>query len=174
MVIPLQVLAVLSAIAGLMGIPHRSWLEHWLEPVIPLHDHAEALVNPNMEWVLMAVSVVGAVVGIGFALKTYQDLKRVQENAKSLKLPHQALENKWYIDEIYDALLVRPIQKLSEILWKGFDVAVIDRIVLAFGLISQRVGSTVRLMQTGSIQIYAVMLLIGLVVTAGYLVYGWT
>jgi NADH-quinone oxidoreductase subunit L len=172
MTIPLQILAVLSAIGGLIAIPHFSWLEHWLEPVIPAHAATE-LVAPGMEWVLMAVSVAGAVFGIGFALNFYKDLGKVKAVSQKFAVFHRLLENKWYIDEIYQALFIRPIQKLSELLWKGFDVAVIDRIVLGFGRVSEWTGETIRLMQTGSIQIYAFMLLIGLVATAGYLIYGW-
>jgi NADH-quinone oxidoreductase subunit L len=173
MVVPLQVLAVLSAIGGFMGIPHLSWLEHWLEPVIPAHE-AVHHVAPFMEWVLMAVSVLGAVVGIMFALNFYKDLVRAKAWANRFAVIHRLLENKWYVDEIYQFLFIRPIQWLSTVLWKGFDVGFIDRIVVGFGKVSEWTGETVRVIQTGSIQIYAFMLLLGLVVTAGYLIYGWT
>jgi NADH-quinone oxidoreductase subunit L len=173
MTFPLQVLAILSAIGGFMGIPHLSWLEHWLEPVIPAHDAAASTVAPAMEWLLMGVSVAGAVIGISFAFSLYRDLAKVDSLTKRFAGLHKLLENKWYIDEIYDALIVRPIQKLSVALWKGFDVAVIDRIVLGFGRVSEWTGDTIRVIQTGSIQIYALMLLIGLVATAGYFIYGW-
>jgi len=171
MVIPLQVLAVLSAVGGLIGIPHWSWLEHWLEPVIPAHA-VEMGEGSSMEWILMAVSVVGAVAGICAARNWYKDLKRVETFTKNISGLHRLLENKWYIDEIYDAALVRPIQKFSEFLWKGLDVALIDRIVLNFGRISAWTGEAVRVFQTGSLQVYALMLLIGLVAAAGYLIYG--
>jgi NADH:ubiquinone oxidoreductase subunit 5 (subunit L)/multisubunit Na+/H+ antiporter MnhA subunit len=65
------------------------------------------------------------------------------------------------------------LQGLAQVLWKCFDVGVIDRIVLSFGRVSAWTGQTVRLMQTGSIQVYALMLLVGLVATAGYFIYGW-
>jgi len=120
----------------------------------------------------MAVSVVGAVAGICAARNWYKDLKRVETFTKNISGLHRLLENKWYIDEIYDAALVRPIQKFSEFLWKGLDVALIDRIVLNFGRISAWTGEAVRVFQTGSLQVYALMLLIGLVAAAGYLIYG--
>ena len=85
---------------------------------------------------------------------------------------HKILENKWYVDEIYEAVFVRPIHFLSDSLWKGFDVAVIDRIVVGFGRVSEWTGQAVRVIQTGSVQIYAFMLLLGVVVTVGYLIYG--
>ena len=80
---------------------------------------------------------------------------------------HKLLENKWYVDEIYEAVFVKPIGALSELIWKGFDVAVIDRIVVGFGRVSEWTGQTVRVIQTGSIQVYAVMLLLGIVVICG-------
>jgi len=178
MTLPLQVLALLSAVGGLMGIPHMSWLEHWLEPVIPGHEgaHGASLVggvDPQMEWILMGVSVLGAILGIAVAFKLYRNLKGVEGLAQRFAPLHRALENKWYVDEIYEALIIKPLQGLAQVLWKCFDVGVIDRIVLSFGRVSAWTGQTVRLMQTGSIQVYALMLLVGLVATAGYFIYGW-
>jgi NADH-quinone oxidoreductase subunit L len=170
MVVPLQILAILSAIGGFMGIPHMSWIENWLEPVIPAHEAAVA--NPSIEYVLMAVSVIGAIIGITAALKLYADLPKVAELAKRFAPLEKLSLNKWYVDEIYDAVFVNPIRNLSNALWRGFDVAVIDRIVVGFGRASEWTGQTVRVIQTGSIQIYAFMLLVGIVLTVGYIVYG--
>ncbi len=171
MTIPLMILALLSAVGGFFGIPHMSWLEHWLEPVIP--EHAAAVgVSPSLEWVLMGVSVLGAVIGIAYALNLYSDLKKAEGLKRRFAGIQKVLENKWYVDEIFEAIIVRPIHALSQGLWKGFDVAVLDRIVVGFGKLSERAGQTVRVIQTGSIQVYALMLLIGMVATAGYLVYG--
>jgi NADH-quinone oxidoreductase subunit L len=171
MVVPLQVLAVLSALGGLMGIPHASWLEHWLEPVIPGHA-LSASVNPAMEWVLMGVSVVGAVFGMVLAWRIYSDLKSAEALKARWAGVHRLLENKWYVDELYEAAIIRPIQMLSEILWKVFDVKVIDQAVLGLGRVSAWTGQRVRILQTGSTQVYAFMLLVGLVVTLGYIIYG--
>lgn len=163
-----------------MGIPHMSWLEGWLEPILPAAHEAAAMaegaasgVSGGMEWVLMALSVLGAGLGLFAGLKLYERLNIVEALATRLQFFHRLLENKWYIDEIYEALIVRPIHALSEFLWKGFDVAVIDRIVLGFGRVSMWTGNTVRTIQTGSLQVYALMLLIGLIATAGFLIYGW-
>ncbi len=171
MVVPLQVLAVLSALGGLIGIPHASWLEHWLEPVLP-HHALNASVNPSMEWVLMGLSVAGGVFGMVLAWKIYSDLKYA-ESLKAKWAPlHKVLENKWYVDEIYEAVFIRPIQKISEFLWKSFDVKVIDQFVLGFGRVSAWTGQRARVLQTGSTQVYAFMLLVGLVITLGYIIYG--
>lgn len=171
MTLPLMILAVLSVIGGFMGIPHLSWIEHWLEPVIPAHEGL-LQVAPSMEWVLMALSVAGATAGIAIAFGIYKKPATAANLKKNFKVLWDVLNNKWYVDEIYDAVLVRPIQMLSQALWKGFDVAVIDRIVLGFGRVSQWGGQTVRVIQTGSIQIYAFVLLLGVLGTVGYLIYG--
>lgn len=168
---PLMVLAVLSAIGGFMGVPHMNWLAHWLEPVIP-HHALSAEINPSLEWVLMGLSVIGATVGILGAFKVYRDIRSAEALRKKFEGIHRALENKWYVDELFEASFVRPIQSLSRALWKGFDVAVIDRIVVGFGRVSERTGQTVRVVQSGSTQLYLFMLLIGLVIALGYLVYG--
>jgi NADH:ubiquinone oxidoreductase subunit 5 (subunit L)/multisubunit Na+/H+ antiporter MnhA subunit len=57
-------------------------------------------------------------------------------------------------------------------LWKGFDVAVIDRIVIGVGKASEWTGQAVRVVQTGSIQVYALVLLLGVIATVGYLIHG--
>jgi NADH-quinone oxidoreductase subunit L len=172
MTIPLIVLAILSAIGGLIGITHYSWLEKWLEPVIPVHEGLSAGVNPGMEWVLMGLSVAGAACGIAVAWSLYKELAKANALAKKWATLHKVLENKWYVDEIYEALFVRPIQAFSQFLWKGVDVGVIDRFVVGVGRVSEWTGQTVRVIQTGSIQIYALVLLIGIAATLGYLIYG--
>lgn len=172
MTVPLMVLAFLSAVGGFMGIPHLSWLEHWLEPVIPAHEAATSTSILGLELGLMAFSVVLAAFGISIAFKLYQDLKRVKALGQKFSGVHRLLMNKWYVDEIYQTLIIHPIQVVSDVLWRRFDVGVIDYIVVGFGKVSTRTGQTLRLIQTGSIQIYALILLLGLVVTAGYLIYG--
>ncbi|MEO5970642.1 MAG: NADH-quinone oxidoreductase subunit L [Bdellovibrionia bacterium] len=172
MVVPLMVLAFLSAFGGFIGIPHLSWLEHWLEPLIPTHE-ATGNVAAGMEWLLMAVSVAGATIGVFGALKLYRNLPAVNELTKKLSPVHRLLENKWYIDELYEGLIIRPIRKISELLWTVVDVGIIDRLVLSFGRVSTWTGETARVAHTGAIQVYALALLLGILAIAGYLIYGW-
>ncbi|MBI2567880.1 MAG: NADH-quinone oxidoreductase subunit L [Candidatus Schekmanbacteria bacterium] len=172
MILPLAVLALLSAVGGFIGVPHASWLDEWLDPVIHSQHELAAGVSGSTEWLLMGVSVAGAAIGIFFALRLYADLARAEALRKRFAGLHQALVNKWYVDELYDHLFVRPIHALSQGLWKGFDVAVIDRIVLGIGYVTQWTGQTVRVVQTGSTQVYAFMFVVGLIATVGYLIYG--
>jgi NADH-quinone oxidoreductase subunit L len=178
MVVPLQILAVLSIVGGFMGIPHLSWISHFLEPLIPAHPPMPAghegahHVAPALEWVLMALSLAGAAAGIFFGLKLYSNLGKVAELQKRFLPVHRLLENKWYVDEVYDALIVRPIGVISNLTWRLLDVGVIDRIVVGFGRASAWSGQTLRVIQTGSIQVYAMMLLVGVLLSVGYLIYG--
>jgi NADH-quinone oxidoreductase subunit L len=171
MIAPLFVLAVLSALGGFMGFPHASWLEHWLSPVIPPAE-ASHEVAESMEWILMAVSVAAAAVGIFVSYRLYQNLDRMTAWKQRFAGLHKFLWNKWFVDEVYEGAIVKPIGGLSQLLWKKFDVAVIDRVVLSFGWVSEWTGQTLRLAQTGSLQVYAVVLLFGLVLTVGYMIYG--
>ncbi|MGK5088161.1 NADH-quinone oxidoreductase subunit L, partial [Bdellovibrionota bacterium FG-2] len=172
MVVPLQILAVLSVIGGFMGIPHLSWLDHWLDPVIPAHHGLPEGIAPSMEWVLMAVSVAGAALGIYVALRMYSNLEKVEEFKRSWARVHKILMNKWYIDEIYEFIFVKPIHEFSKFLWKYFDVAVVDRFINGLGRGSMWSGQVLRLAQTGSIQFYALVLFLGIMASVGYLIYG--
>lgn len=170
MVAPLFVLAALSALGGFLGVPHSSWLEGWLEPV--LGHHGEATAGDSMEMILMGVSVALALVGISAGLLFYRNLERPAALKKALAPLHRLLENKWYVDELYEWILIRPIHALSKFAWRGFDNGVIDRLVLGVGSVSQWSGRTARVMQTGSMQTYALMIAAGILLTVGYLLYG--
>ncbi len=173
MTIPLVILAILSIVGGFLGIPHSSWLETWLEPVIPAHEAESFTAGHSTEYGLMIFSTLVAVAAIAFAWKTYTNLKGADARKANHQKLHKTLEEKWYVDELYESAFIKPIYEISMSLWKSFDVAVIDRIVLGFGRISQWSGQAARTVQTGSLQVYAVMILVGLVLTLGYLVRGF-
>lgn len=169
MVLPLIVLAVLSVVGGFIGFPGHSWLEHWLTPVVGHHD----IEHSSMAYVIMAVSVLVGFAGMGLGLLLYvkrpEIPKKVHEN---FGLVYKLLSNKYYIDEIYDAVVIQPIKKIAMVCWKFLDVVIVDGTVLAFARISRASGEMARLLQTGSMQVYAAFILLGLVATVGYLIYG--
>jgi NADH-quinone oxidoreductase subunit L len=171
MVAPLVVLAVLSAVGGFMGIPHMSWLDHWLEPVLG-HHPAPAGVEPSTEWVLMGLSVAGGLFGMFAARSVFSDLGKAQALRERFAGIHRVLQNKWFIDELYEATLVKPIIGFSKMLWQKFDIAVIDQVVVGLGRASAWTGETLRGVQTGSTQAYALALMIGLLLSLGYMIYG--
>lgn len=171
MTVPLIILAVLSIAGGWIGIPHMSWLEHWLHPVVGVPSH-EAVASGAIEWVLMALSLALAAAGIFFGLRQYRDLQTSTRMKSQYPGAHKLLFNKWYVDEAYEAVLVRPVVRMSKALWVVIDTAVIDRLVLGFGRASLWMGSTLRVTQTGSLQNYAWVILAGLLISIWGLFYG--
>jgi NADH-quinone oxidoreductase subunit L len=82
---------------------------------------------------------------------------------------HRLLLNKYYVDELYEAALVRPIMAVSRVvLWRGVDVGVIDRSVNGVAAIAGGLGAAIRRVQTGSVRSYAATLLVGAVFLVGY------
>ena len=82
--------------------------------------------------------------------------------ARTLKVPYQVLYNKYFVDEIYDATVVRPVVSGSRyVLWKGVDAGLIDGSVNGVGARSRDVGSLLRLLQSGNVRSYATWVLFG-------------
>jgi len=174
MAVALLVLAIGSIGAGWVGIGGR--FERFLEPSFGAAIVREPVAAGDVggiETTLMIVSVVVALAGIGLAayffLKNRGAADRMAERFSGV---HRVLEHKYYIDEIYDAAIVQPIQIVSEDgLWKGVDIGVIDRTVNGVG---QAVGGTsevLRLFQSGSVRAYAASIFLGVVAVLGY--YFW-
>ena len=171
MTIPLLILAIFSIIAGYIGLPTQ-WIDEWLAPIIPIHDPATFTAGHETEILLMVVSTTVALGAALFAYFSYRNLKTAAARKESFAGLHSLLEHKWYVDEAYDRFIVKPIQSASVALWRGFDVAVIDRVVMGFGQVSLWSGRAARVAQTGSLQVYFIAFVFGMVLTVGYLIYG--
>jgi NADH-quinone oxidoreductase subunit L len=176
MTIPLIVLAFLSVVGGALGIPSSlggsNAIEHWLEPVFrPALDRRLHAVGQEhaLEYVLMALSVGVALGGIFLAWTWYLKRKDVPDSlAAKLATGYKVLLNKYYVDEIYDAAIVSPILRGSDkLLWKGIDVHFIDWSVNALARLTGAVSKTLRLVQTGVAQNYAVIFMLGVVIILG-------
>ena len=214
MTVPLVVLAILSTVGGLVGVPYAlsggaitNYFEHTLEPVIvtvaarevnpveqqpgafhmlskapqqidgappitvidgaPSETLGEAEHSPaelRSERLFTGISILIALTGIGVGLVTFK--KR-----PLLQMP-RLLENKYYVDEIYNASIVNPINAGSrEGLWKLFDVGVIDGIINGLGRGVAQIGGLVRYMQSGFVRSYAAVILFGALVVIAYFAY---
>jgi NADH-quinone oxidoreductase subunit L len=176
MTVPLMVLAVLSVVGGWVGIPHifgvTNHFEHWLEPVMagPSHEaaaHALAAsgADTGMEWLLMVLSVVLVLAAIFAARKIYStspDLAtRLREKFSGL---HHVLLNKYYIDEFYQAAVVRPVVGGSIFLWKIVDVVLIDGLINSTAIVYSDISQLLRRVQTGRIRSYATVFVFGAVI----------
>ena len=178
MTVPLIVLAALSAIGGAAGIPKSlgggNAFEQWLEPVFaPALDRLSSATGQgeSAEYVLMGLSVGIALAGWYLARRWY--LRRTEVPAllvKKMPRAYDLLLNKYYVDEFYEASVVRPAVRGSEmLLWKGIDVNVIDRIVNGTALATAAAGRGLRLIQTGVVQNYVLVFLAGVVLIVGWL-----
>lgn len=181
MTVPLMVLAFLSVIGGYIGLPkvfvgeHGNLFESWLEPIYEpamnklahfgSHSHFE-------EILLMAVSVALALSAIYFALHVYTKKPQIAENVSAkFKGLYNLLLNKYFIDEAYETAVVQPIQKGSEkLLWKVADVTLIDGAVNGLAKLIDKLSGTVRKIQTGVAQSYAVVMMAGIALVLLWLI----
>ncbi|MGC8858439.1 MAG: NADH-quinone oxidoreductase subunit L [Ignavibacteria bacterium] len=177
MTLPLMLLAGLSIVGGFIGLPHflgYNVLEHWLNPVF---EKSNLIINTfstphsvsiTVELLLLTLSVVVAVIAIILAFRTYTKVEAFPEERGFKKI----LANKYYIDEIYDKLIVLPLLKISEVaLWKIFDVKLIDGAVNGIAMFLAKLGRSWRRFQTGVIQDYILVSVAGIVLIFIYLIF---
>ncbi len=169
MTIPLMVLAALSAVGGaLLGWPHHHFLAQWLKPIFPKIGgvpEAQYEISPNVEYALMVVSSAIAVVGWWIARTRFRTrgLEADELFAQNMPAVANGMENKWYVDELYAATIVRPLEGFSQFLWRGVD-ALIDGILALAGYIVAGIGDLLRFFQTGNVRNYALMFFLGVIV----------
>jgi NADH-quinone oxidoreductase subunit L len=181
MTIPLMVLAFLSIAGGFIGIPeifsgeHGNVFENWLEPVfVPAQAKLIAYGNHShlLEISLMVISVLGAVGAILFARYVYIKKISIAEEAKqSIKPYYNILLNKYYIDEIYEVLFVKSINRFSEaFLWKINDNKIIDGLVNGVAKLIEVISNNIRKIQTGVAQFYAFVMVAGIAAALFWLI----
>jgi NADH-quinone oxidoreductase subunit L len=167
---PLLVLGVLSAVGGLINLPHfaggHAALERWLEPVLAPALAIRHVVMPDgsTEFLLVAAAVLIGVVGLvaGFRVTLSRRVLPAAESPPDTGFA-LVLNRKYYVDEIYDALVVRPLAWFSRVvLWRGVDQGVIDGLAVnGSAWTSRLVGGGLRLLQTGHVGVYVVLFLVG-------------
>jgi len=176
MSIPLIILGILSIIGGYIGVPHSlggmNRIHSFLEPVFG--SHAEELHHSSAmtEYLLMVVSTAAAFIGFYVAYMFYIKRPEIPEKlAERFKTIYRWVLNKYFVDEIYEAIFVKPIHFISLQFWKIFDTKVIDGAVNGVSSLSQGIGNVVRLVQTGNAQSYAFYFILGLLFLAWYLAF---
>lgn len=174
MTVPLIILAILSAVGGFIGVPEALHGSHHLaEFMSPLYDLAKTA-NPaafghtslshSEEYMLMAISVAAALISAIAAYVMYVQKGAVPAPDSEEKSGLQrAIYNKYYVDELYDAVFVRPIKVLSNFLYAGIEFA-IDLIIDAFVRLVSLGAKLLRKTQTGSTGEYVFAMVIGIVV----------
>lgn len=169
MTIPLIVLAVLSVIGGFFGLPEilndkigtHHYLEHFLSPVIAHDDKTTHAVPHSTEYMLLAVSVV--LIGIVCIIAANRYRKDAVSEAEPTGIA-KAMQNKWYVDEIYNAIIVRPLNWLGRFFNNVVERSGIDGLVNGVGRAVQYGGRQLRLLQSGQVGTYVLLMVVSLVV----------
>ena len=167
---PLVALGTLTVLGGALNIPPLfgggAFLEHWLEPVTAaaLRIQPAVEVAHATEWTLVAGAVLVAALGIAAALRLLRPEALVPARiAPPETRLGRVLWKKWYVDELYDAVIVRPVMWLSrEVLWKIVDTRIVDGLLVnGSAAASRAVGWVGSRLQTGEVGVYVALFVIG-------------
>lgn len=171
MTFPLIVLCILSVLGGLIGLPAVFHVQHWLSGYLSgvtdasasyLHHHEH--LSHSMEIILMTIAGVGAIAAILFARHMYVTRKQLPTEEAAMSGFEKLIFNKFYVDELYDNIITKPVFKLSEVFGQFVDKQIIDRVVNGAGYLTDLSGRTLRLFQTGNTGFYVFAMVIGMIV----------
>ena len=189
MTVPLVVLAVLSVFGGWINVPEAlgeswiglfgvlpmsEWLHHWLEPVVGMAveiraehvgEFAESspLGGGEVMWAGLSTLLAAVVVVASVRVVSKWVILPATESTEPAGGIRRLLYRKWYVDELYDRVVVRPIVAGSRFLWKVVDAGVVDGLVNAAGSLSRAFGFVGSMFQTGAVNTYAFILTAGVV-----------
>jgi len=170
---------VLSAVGGLVGVPAamtfgRDWnvLHGWMGPALHTAEGhgGEGHASLGLEWGLMGLALSIGIVSIAAAVWMY-DRRRagVAERVAQASGPvYPLLRNLYWVDELYELILLRPFYAVSRF-FAAFDRWIVDGLVNAAGIVTDVTGQVVKLFQTGYVRNYALMFLLGVVGILFYL-----
>lgn len=176
MTIPLVVLAVLSVVGGFIGLPHAlgesmhmhwHWLDHYLEGTVvmpALH------MDLNTELMLMLTATLIAVGGIYYAWLIYAKRgEQALEDKQITSASHKLLLNKYWFDELYNAIIRKPVDAISAALNKVVEPKIVDGLVETTAASPDAAGSKLRLLQSGSLFFYILIFITGLIALLLYI-----
>jgi NADH-quinone oxidoreductase subunit L len=168
MTVPLIVLAILSVLGGFVGIPEvfakdAHSLEHFLAPIfagsakLAEQHHLAA----SQEYLMMGGSTIAIAVMIWLAVRQYKKYQQTEEANTGIA---KVLENKWYVDELYNAIIVNPLNALSGFLKNIVEKSGIDGLVNGVGKLVGYGSRQLRLLQSGQVGNYILMMVLAMVV----------
>ena len=166
MTIPLMILAALAVTGGFFGVPHvfhviPNGMENYFQGFFAEIPSGHGTVST--EWTLMAFSVAFALLAWFFASRLYHSGFELAAGLRSKwESLYQLSLNKWYVDELYNTLIIQPGRLFStHVLWRLFDQNVIDRAVNTTADVARMVGNSIRPLQNGLTQNYALIFTLG-------------
>jgi NADH-quinone oxidoreductase subunit L len=176
MTIPLIVLGFLAAFGGFLGLPevighgHYNWISHhWLNNAVKNQAlHASV----TTEWILIFLSIGVGLAGmfLGYSLYKKHDLAGDDKVKSFFGGLYKTLENKFYVDELYNAVIIKPFVLISQFGVFPFDKWVVDGAVNGSGFVTTMLSDIFRRLQTGIVQSYALLMVIGVIISIAYLV----
>ncbi len=173
MSVPLMVLALLSVLGGLLNLPAylgesvSHGLSHWLAPILPMaENHSE--ISHSTEFVLLGVAVFIFLVAFLYTRYKYVSKNQVPESDDQTPAAGKLLSNKFYVDEIYQALIVSPLEWLSDIIDTIVDSRIISGTINGISVSLQKVSNLNKYIQNGNIEYYLTFMVIALALFLGF------
>ena len=164
---PLIILAILATIGGVISLPGHSWLNEYLTPVLPKLATAEHHLGTT-EYMLMGIAVAGGLLGIIIAYVKYMKQNTLPCEDAEISGFSKVLYNKYYVDEIYDALFVQPINVLSRFFRDTVETA-LSALIFGLGKVTNEISYQGKKIQNGSIGLYLFAFVLGLCAIISYL-----
>ena len=169
MTIPLIILALLSVVGGLVGIPEVFGGSHMLEQFLsPVFEASSFRIVHHLshetEYILMAVATIVMIGAIYYAYTIYVKKNTIPVgDDEEIKPLHKLIYNKYWVDEIYEKLITKPLNLVSEGFHKLVDNQIVDGVVNGVGSAVNWMSGTLRLAQTGNIGFYIFVMVISIV-----------
>lgn len=165
MTLPLMVLAVLSVVGGWVGIPSlfaedAHILSKYLSPVLGVNSGETHHISHSLELTIMAVLLSLILVSIVLASKLYGKQFKGENTKDGVS---GFLANKWYVDELYETIVIKPLDRFASFLGTVVDNKVIDGIVNGVGKVVQFSGRQLRLIQSGQVGSYILIMMISII-----------
>ena len=151
---------------GAISLPGMSWLNEYLAPVIAKPAAHEGL--GNTEYMLMGIAVAGALLGIGLAYFKYIKKSEVPLPDSKITGVAAVLYNKYYVDEIYNAIIVKPIYAIGSF-FKNVVEAAISGFIFGLGKLAVMLGNEGKTIQNGSVGFYLLVFVLGVCSIFGYI-----
>ena len=164
---PLIILAILATIGGIISLPGHSWLNGYLTPILPKLASAEHHLGTT-EYILMAIAVIGGLVGIAIAYIKYIKQNTLPDADAEITGITKVLYNKYYVDEIYNYLFVKSIKGLSRFFRDDVETA-LSALVFGLGKVTNEISFQGKKIQNGSVGLYLFAFVLGLCAIISYL-----
>ncbi len=165
MTLPLMVLAVASTLGGFLGMPaimsNYNGFESYLSPIVsPSHgEHPSHM----FEYTMMGVSVILLFIIIGYTRNRFATKQVIPVDVSEESGFAKTLANKYWVDEIYDTIIVKPMLFISQKLHQFFELQVIDGAVNGIGRLTNYGSQALRLIQTGNTGMYLIFMVVSIV-----------